>query len=322
LGARISKWLLSLTRVDPLGFSAIDLGQTSVITAVTVAPANNPGDKPRVLRASKVRGEASETTAIKEVGKRCAMPRHPFIAVLSRGDYRILTLDTPAVLPAEMDQAVRLAIGPLVDFPVDAAGVVWFPMPKALGQSTQLTVVTTEQQVSKGTEDAFRAAALLLDIIDVRETAQRNISALLEQNGECLALLSAEPEGLCLTFTQNGELLLDRFIAQPLAALKDASPEEQSDLVRRISSQIERSAEFVQRGYPTAKVERLLLAPLADDFDLSGLLAAQLSLPVETLDLALVLDLSQAPEIRAPEDQALFFIAVGAALRFRTDKKS
>lgn len=322
MGAGISQWLLSLTRVNPLGFSAIDLGQAAVITAVTIAPASTPGGKPRVLKASKVRGQSGGAAALKEVGKRCAMPRHPFIAVLPRGDYRILTLDTPAVLPAEMDQAVRLAIGPLVDFPIDAAGVVWFPMPKALGQSSQLTVVTTEQKVSKNTENTFRAATLLLDIIDVRETAQRNMSALLEKNGECLALLSAEPEGLCITFTQNGELLLDRFIAQPLAALKEASPDEQSDLARRIALQIDRSTEFVQRGYPTARVERLLIAPLADDFDLVGLLAGYLSLPVDTADLSLVLDLSQAPEMRAREDQALFFIAVGAALRFQMDAKS
>jgi MSHA biogenesis protein MshI len=315
IGSSLPKWVLNLTRVSPLGYSAIDLGQDGVF-GVTLQPGRGRGEKPRVVRSAKYAGKPADSSVLKDIAKRCALPRHPTVAILGRGKYRILTLDTPAVLPAEMDRSVRLAIGPLVDFPVDAASVVWFPMPKALGQSAQLSVIAAEQSVSKETELAFRSAGLILEIIDVRETAQRNLSALFEKNQECLAMLQAEPEGLCLTFTQGGELYLDRFIAQPIDALGDLPPQEQADLLMRVATQIERSVEFVQRGYPTARVDRLLVVPTRGGMDLAGQLQQHLDLQIDTANLSQVVDLSQAPELQSLKDQAPFFNAVGAALRF------
>ena len=44
-------------------------------------------------------------------------------------------------------------------------------------------------------------------------------------------------------------------------------------------------------------------------------LAQNLPVPVELLDLANVFDLSRTPELKSPENQARYFVALGAALR-------
>ena len=67
-------------------------------------------------------------------------------------------------------------------------------------------------------------------------------------------------------------------------------------------------------------VGRIVLAPLPTPLGLLDYLAQNLPVPVELLDLANVFDLSRTPELKAPENQARYFVALGAALRGTRDQ--
>ena len=59
---------------------------------------------------------------------------------------------------------------------------------------------------------------------------------------------------------------------------------------------------------------KLVLAPFAAD-GLLPYLASNLYLPVETLDLAAMLDIAPAPLLADPALHQKFFLTIGAALR-------
>jgi Tfp pilus assembly PilM family ATPase len=310
----VSSWLSRVTRSRVPGFTAFDFGRGTKSSAVTIQLGKNSNSQPKLSRALAMEKPLS-VAALRDLSQACTVSGHSAVALLARGKYRILTIDTPLVLPAEMDRAIRLSIAPQVDFPIESASVVWFPMPRGLNQSSQITVVACEQSVTKQIDSDFRSAGIALEVIDARETAQRNLSALFEKGHECLAMIHAEPEGLCLTFTRLGKLYLDRFIAQSLTALSTGSETDKNDLFDRVATQIKRSIDFVQRYHPNCQVERLLVVPSEVAIDFAGALKSRLELEVLSADLSEVLDLSDVPHLRKPEDQTPFFAAVGAALR-------
>jgi MSHA biogenesis protein MshI len=153
-------------------------------------------------------------------------------------------------------------------------------------------------------------------VIDVPEMAQRNISALLEPEGRGLALLSFDAHGGLLTVTFAGELYLSRRIEVPLAQLQQADIEQKNVSYEKITLELQRSLDHFDRQYHFITLSKLVLAPLGDaSADLQQYLATNLYLPIETLNLATVLDLSKMPQLNLAESQQRFFLTLGAALR-------
>jgi len=69
------------------------------------------------------------------------------------------------------------------------------------------------------------------------------------------------------------------------------------------------------RQFSYISVSRMLLAPLPVDIGLDRHLANSLGLPVQSFDLADVLDFPGAPELRDPTRQSYRLHIIGAALR-------
>jgi len=248
------------------------------------------------------------------------------VAVLSRGDYQIMLMQRPPVPAAELARSVRWAVASQVDFAVDDAVIVNMAVPTPSGlasapaaetAASDLYVVAAQARSILAAAQAFKAARHTLDAVDVRETAQRNMAALLEQGDECLCLLRVTQLGAQLTFTHRGELYLDRFIAQPRAALQAAEAFEKSRIVERMAQQAQLSIAHIKERHPQMAVNRVVLCPLPSSLDMQAPLQQHLSLPVEALDLADVLDLTAAPQLASAETQARYFTALGAALRGR-----
>jgi MSHA biogenesis protein MshI len=178
-----------------------------------------------------------------------------------------------------------------------------------------LYAVVARHSLIKTQQVLFQKCKINLRAIDVRETAQRNVAALLEKKGEGLGLLRVAPDGVSISFTFNGELYLDRFIEQPLAEILAADEAGREKIFELIALQVSRSIDFIARNFPFMAVQRMVLAPLPVSMALRDYLAGNLSLPVEQLDLADLFDLSLTPELTAPENQSRYFIVLGAALR-------
>ena len=123
-----------------------------------------------------------------------------------------------------------------------------------------------------------------------------------------------EQDGL-LTFTCNGELYLHRHIEVGLAQLLTDDLDKRSGLFDRIGLELQRSLDNFDRTYGFIPVGRLLLGPYAEAQALQGFLRDYLSMSVDVLDLADILDFPAVPELKRPERQAQCLLTLGAALR-------
>ncbi len=300
------------------GWSAVDIGPDGLLVGVSVRPGAHAGVRPQVVKCAQVTGAALEGAALAGLARKISVAGFPWTVPLQRDAYRILVVEEPPVLAAEMDRSLRWALGPKLDFPIDEANVVWMKIPSAEFQpnrARQLYAIVAQQAVIKQQTDLFVQAKLALRAIDVRETAQRNIAALLEKKGEGLGLLSMGPHGVTITFTFGGELHLDRFIEWSLEELLAADAQGQQKFFESITLQVLRSVDFINRNHSFIPVERIMLAPLPARIGLHDYLSQNLSVRVEALDLATVFDLSLTPELAVPENQSRYLIALGAALR-------
>lgn len=305
-------------RSGTAGWTAVDSGPDGLY-GVSVLPPRSPGGKPRVAKCGALPGAALEAATLSALGKRIAVAGCPWTLPLGRKDYNILVIDEPPVTAAEMEQSVRWSVSATLPYPVDEANVTWMKIPTAKYQpnrTPQLYVVAARKDLVARQQALFREAGLSLQAIDIDDTAQRNIAALAEKPGEGLGLLMVGRQGVQFNITFGGELYLDRFVEETLFERAGQEPEAESRAFERIALQIQRSLDFIGRSMTFINVERVLVAPMPAEIGLRQYIAQNLSAAVEPLDLASLFDFSQTPELTRPENQALYFTALGAALRF------
>ena len=109
--------------------------------------------------------------------------------VLDIDDYQRVNIETPAVPVNEIALAIRWKINELIDFPVDEAVIDYYPAPAfSEGQAT-LEVIACPQTIIKPLVEQCIQAGLCLKVIDIQETALRNLTALLPNNALGIAVL-------------------------------------------------------------------------------------------------------------------------------------
>lgn len=266
----------------------------------------------RFFDAKEPRSPEAFDKLIKEVGGgyRCS-------AMLSGGEYQMLAVEAPTVPAEELKTAVRWRLKDLIDFPVDQAtiDVLNIPNDKAPpGRANNIFAIAARNSVIEARQNLFAGAKLDLQVIDIPEMAQRNISALLEPEGRGIAMLSFSGDGGLLTVTFDGELYLSRRMDVPVEQLLDEDFERKHATFDRITLELQRSLDHFERQYSFITVAKLVLAPTGAS-GLEEYLSSNLYTRVETLDLASVLDLGAVPELATADSQRRFFLALGAALR-------
>jgi MSHA biogenesis protein MshI len=284
-----------------------------------VATPKLPTDRPRVVSCGFVAGGALDIESLATLAKQVAVSGFPWTVALNRETYSILVVAEPSVKADELDQGVRWGISTMLNYPASEAVVAWMKIPTHPSQPNRpshLYVAAARHEQIALCTDMFKDAKLSLQAIDVRETAHRNIAALIERPGEGVALLSLGALGVQFTVTYQGELYLDRFVKETVL------DQEMDELAReraseRVVLQVQRSLDFVSRSLPFLDLNRVLLAPMQSDPGLRKYFEQNLPVPVEDVDLTAAFDLSKTPELLNTEIQAGYFVALGAALRFR-----
>ena len=202
---------------------------------------------------------------------------------------------------------------------VSEADIAWMKIPSHPSQPNRpshlYVAAARHEQVALCT-DMFKKAKLSLQAIDVRETAHRNIAALVERPSEGVALLSLGALGVQFTVTFQGELYLDRYVKETILDpdMDELARERASE---RVVLQVQRSLDFVSRSLPFIDLSRVLLAPMQSDPSLHTYFEQNLPVLVEDIDLTTAFDFSKTPDLLQTESQAGYFVALGAALRFK-----
>jgi MSHA biogenesis protein MshI len=304
------------TKKNP-GWMAISLQADGVCVAhVTYSPASKPVVELVAFYPADILPAAQ---AIEKLTKELHAQRYQCTTVLDSGEYQLLSVDAPAVPPDELKTAIRWRLKDMLDYHIDDAtiDVLDVPVDKAAsGRNKSMYAVAAKNQLIQQRQAMFLDAKIPLSVIDIPEMAQRNVSALLEQEGRGIAFLSFDAKGGLLTVTYAGELYLSRRIEVPLAQLQLADIEQRNACYDRITLELQRSLDHFDRQYHFINVAKMVLSPMGDAGQaLQSYLSTNLYIPVENLELSAVLDISNAAELQQPEAQQRYFMTIGAAMR-------
>lgn len=278
-----------------------------------------PGEaRPRVklLRSLAV---ANDPAAIQgELRKRLELKNHRLVTLLGAGEYQLLQVDAPTVPREEWKTALRWRLKDLVEFPPEEAvfDVLDIPTEEFAPTRQRSAFMVVAQRRHVATHLApFLGAKQKLAAVDVPEIAQRNVAALFEEENRGIACIAFDEAGVLLTVSYRGELYAARRVDVSLAQIGGADDERRRQLFERIALEAQRTLDAFDRQYSFMSISKLLVAPRPELFGLSDVLAANLYIPLETMDLSKVLDFGDDPALDTPAERSRVLHAIGAALR-------
>lgn len=302
------------------GWLAVAL-RPAQVELVHVQPGTN-GVRPRLTVLDAVRRErGTEADAVARVRRPYALQSYRCATVLDTASYQFVQLSSPSVAPEEMKQALRWAVKDSLEFPADEAVIDALQVPSdgaPLGRPPLTFAIAARKEKVAERVQAFQRAKVKLRVIDVAETAQRNLAALFEQPGRGLAVLVFHEASGLLTFTRDGELFASRRIDIPASALAladDNDAPRRDALFERIGLEVQRSLDNFDRQFSQIALQRLLVAAPSGAAGLVNYLASNLYLPVEAMNLAEVMDVESFPALKDPTGQTQWLEAIGLSLR-------
>jgi MSHA biogenesis protein MshI len=270
--------------------------------------------RPRLLALVEWEHGGDTAGALRKLGKEAGLKRSCCVALLVSGEYQTFQVDAPSVPPEELNTALRWKIKDNLGYPLDKAVVEALLLPQGSGLSTrapQALVVAAEQATVERRVAPFIEAGIPLAAVDIPELAQRNLSALCEDENRGLAFLHLGEGGGLLTLSFKGELFASRRIEAGGALWQGADGEQRQAALERIGLELQRSLDHFDRQFSFISISRLVLAGDADIAPLAQYLGQTLYLPAELPDWAKILEL--------PGDMAALpgaaLPAIGAALR-------
>jgi MSHA biogenesis protein MshI len=269
--------------------------------------------------------------------------------LLDAGEYQFVTVDSPDVPEQELKSAMKWRLKDIVGYPAEEAvfDLLAIPGPDGAAFRTQsMFAVVARAEALKRRVAKFDEASFPLSVIDVPETAQRNIAALYEEERRGIVWLYYDDSGGLLTISFNGELYHSRrlrrknenILAQhavpdrrggatkdePLQILSvgvvdadadaDADGAGREEVFNRVLLELQRTIDNFERQFSFIPLTKIMVGPEPEDTGLAAFLRANLALPVEEPALEDVLDFAPGmlPERR---DQWRFFHLFGCALR-------
>jgi MSHA biogenesis protein MshI len=241
--------------------------------------------------------------------------RYGCSALLEPSEYQVLMVEAPNVPREELKGAIRWKIKDMVDYHVDDAtvDVLDIPPTDAAARNHMMYAVAARNELLQGRIREFEEANIPITVIDIRETAQRNVAALYESGDRGVALVYfADTWGL-LTINYKRELYLARRLDFGINQLEGAAASEDGGALERVVVEIKRTLDHFERQYRGIAVASVLLAPTPSDIGLAEFLRTRLGIEVRAVEL------SETVSFEAPlpdrETQWRLFHHFGAALR-------
>jgi MSHA biogenesis protein MshI len=253
---------------------------------------------------------------VERAARELDLDRYHCLTLLRPEEYQLLIVEAPNVPPTELKPAVRWRIKDMLDYHVDDATIDVLdipPDPSGTHRAHSMYAVAARNETIRRCIDRFEAARIPLSVIDIAETAQRNIAALYEKPGRGLAFLHLGEQQALLTVNFRAELYLARRIDVAMRQLATEEPSAREDARGRILLELQRSFDHFDRQFPFAAIDRLVLGPEPHDTGTAAYLAQNLGMPVEQAKLDEVLDVE--PGVLGEDGGWRLFHVLGASLR-------
>lgn len=238
-------------------------------------------------------------------------------ALLAAGDYQWLLTEAPNVPPAELKAAMKWRIKDLVDVPVDDLRYDILDLPPPAGapmRARAVFAVVAKEALLRGRVRTLEEAGVELAVIDVPETAQRNVSLLYEEEGYGTGLLYVGDRGALYTVTFRGELYLARRFDIAMPDILRAEGDARQAVFGRILAELQRTLDSFERQFGFIITSRVMVGPQPEDTGLLAYLNANLGMRAEAVDLGAVVDRESGVVLDA-ETQWRLFHPIGCSFR-------
>lgn len=307
----LGKWLRS---AGARGLTVVTAEPDRIRLAQGEAPA---GERPRLHACGNALFDGGRKALAAAARKLRLRGRHDCAMLLSPGDYQIQHVEAPDVPPAELKAAMKWRLKEIIDYPLEQAHYDILDLPAhdaGHARAHFVYAVTAKHDLLQGHVQRFEDAGLGVSVIDVPETAQRNIAALYEQEGRGLGMIYVDDSGTLFTLTYRGELYLARRFDVSMKHLRDAKPEDREDVFNRVLLELQRTLDSFERQFGAIGVSRIMAGPEPEDTGLITFLNAYLGMPVRRVDLTAVIDAGEGVSLDMDTQWRLFH-PIGATLR-------
>jgi MSHA biogenesis protein MshI len=304
------KWMAREKKLP--GWLAASFNEDSLLYAH--AQFTQAGRSPVTAYGSREIGGAKHAT--EKLAREMRLERYQCTTLLRQGEYQMLLVEAPTVPPDELKSAMRWKVKELIDYHVDDATIDVLDIPPedpTVTRGHMMYAVCARNEAVQQCIKRFEESRIALSVIDIPETAQRNIAALHEQEDRGVALVYFGEDWGLLTINFRSELYLARRLEVGLKQLAQASESARQDALERVGLELQRTFDHFERQFRYVPLAKLLVAPLPENTGLAAFLAANIALQVAEVDLAQVLAFDGAgPDAAA---QWRLFHHFGAALR-------
>lgn len=245
-------------------------------------------------------------------------------SILGLFETQLFEIEKPPVTKEEMATAVRWKVKEMVEMPLEEMVIDTFEIvpPSSItsyaNRAPQIYVTVANKNTINDSFKKYSQVGIPLEVIDIDELAQRNIANLFEDEKKGFVLLSFTEEGGLLTISYQNELYFYRRLdisLDQLLELKDADYDRRYKVLDRITTELQRSLDKVERQYSFISLNKIYISPLPAEIGLENYLHSNLYITTETLDLSKKLDLSIIEADQLENFQLKFFHLIGACLR-------
>jgi len=285
--------------------------------AIRLAHIDRPAlGKPRVDRWGIIKLDDKDGAELEQAAQEYELARYRCATLLHPAEYQLLMVDAPNVPREELKAAIRWRVKDLLDYHIDDATMDVLDIPadeEMPGKSHYMYAVAAKNAIVQGQIAQFERAKIPLQVIDIPETAQRNIAQLYETADRGVGMLSFDHAGGLFTLSYEGELYLARRLDITWSQLAGAPENQRQVYFERIGVELQRSLDHFERQYQNITLSELLLAPTPEDIGLQSYLNSQLYLQMRQVNLADALEFVGGA--MGVDKQWQLFRVLGAALR-------
>jgi MSHA biogenesis protein MshI len=273
--------------------------------------------RPRV-RACGDTEHQGDAKSLAAAARRMRVASSPRCAtLLGAGDYHFVLVEAPSVPQGELRAAMKWRLKEIVDFPVEEAAYDILELPAADAAHAgrpSVFAVAARNDLLKGCVTSLDQAGIRVSVIDVPETAQRNIAALYEEQNRGVGLLYLDDAGALFTVTFGGELYAVRRFDVSMKQIRAAQGALREEVFNQVLLELQRTLDSFERQFGFIVLSKLMVGPEPEDTGLVAYLSAHLGLRVEPVDLRAVIEADAGVKFDAPAQWRLFH-AIGGAIR-------
>ena len=249
---RILDKLLKKPQIS-IGIVAISFLPNGVAVAVTNYAVNN---RPRLLHSEFIPATTAEVLSkLEKLNTEYMLQDYDCHVLLTTEQYRTISIEAPSVADNELKEAITWRIAELLDYPVEQAIVDFYALPKSNRANTNqmLEVIACQSKFLDELIQPCQQAGLNIKVIDIQETALRNLATLLRENDQGIALMYFQENSGRVIIQKGGELYLARKINSGYQQLDIDSVSNQISAVNfeldGLALDIQRSFDYVENYY-------------------------------------------------------------------------